>query len=174
MFKQKKNFLWTEELLYQYKILASGEALKKISQQFIGQDVSNSFKINTSYPLIHNLGGVTIEIGELIIQPINLEKILHLLQSFVIPSTNTSQTYEIHQNIDILIEWAQENKVEIPNKISCEGYIFNNELISFRELDNVMTLEFKYKESPYNPFLLYRLAFFATKQKYFLFKGKYF
>lgn len=176
MFNKKKNssnFQWIEQSLYQYKILAGKQDVQKLIQQFVGEKLSTHIKIDTPYPLIKTLSGVHIEIGEVVIKQIELEKILFLLTSFV-EFTNIPQIFNTIQNIDALILWAQENKLEVPDKLLCDGYICNNELITFGLLENVMTLEFKYKDNLNTPFIFYRLAFFATKKAYFMVQGKYF
>ncbi|MGL4677579.1 MAG: hypothetical protein ACRCWI_07955 [Brevinema sp.] len=163
---------WTEKLLYDYRIMVDGQALKLLVQRHIDKNIEISLKIEHSYPIIKIFGGVPIEIGEMIVKVTSLEYILSLLSSFVVIS-HKGELIAL-QNIDQIEAWAEKFQKEIPYKESCEGYMFNNELVNFYRDEDIMTLQFKYKDSPKNAFVLYKLSFCRAGNRYFIFQGKYF
>ncbi|MGL5955550.1 MAG: hypothetical protein ACRC0X_02945 [Brevinema sp.] len=169
---KRVSITWTKKLLYDYRIIADEQALKLLVQKYIDKNIETSWEIEHSYPIIKIFGGVSIEIGEMVIKETTVEYILSLFTSFITISDKANLT--ILQNIEQVETWAEKFYAEIPHKESCEGYIFNNELVNFYQDEKIMILQFKYKDHPKNSFVLYKLSFFHADNRYFISQGKYF
>ncbi len=167
-----KKTVWTESLLYKQKILADDVSVKSMIQNFTDKDAGNSLKVNSPYSLTKSIGGIPIEIGELVVLHTELEYVLSLLSDFV--SIKKDGKYEILQNIDAVENWTIANHLPPPNKELCDGYVFNNELVNFYSEENIMTLALKYKDSPHTSYNLFKMGFFRSRDFYFIMQARYY
>ncbi len=166
---KKNKFIWTEKHLYDYKILSDKEAVKDMIRNYTDSGDLIGLYVDSYYPLTKDLAGISIEIGEFIIKKINIDYILNLLNS-----CGADAEFNVVQDFDAVKEWAIISNVEQPDLDLCEGYIFNNELINFYKEDNIMVLQFKYKDQAQSSFILFKLSFFRTRSSYFVFQCRYF
>ena len=175
MKKNKAGIIWTAELLDDYNIFTDGDDLYKWSQDNIDSNIEQFLSINTPYPLLKTLGGVSIEIGEVNLFPIKLDEIIELLNNFVEIIENKNISYIPIQNVDFLQIYLEKRGLKIPQVECCEGYIDNNELINFYKDElGITTLQFKYKDGKGSTFILYQLAFLKTAHDYFMFQIQFY
>ena len=175
MKKNKTRIIWTAELLDDYSIFTDGNDLYKWSQDNIDSNIEQFLSIKTPYPLLKTLGGVSIEIGEVNLFPINLNEIIELLDNFVEILENKKVAYDVIQNVEFLQIWLEKRGLKIPQADCCEGYIYNNELVSFYKDElGITTLQFKYKDGIGSTFILYQLAFLKTANDYFMFQIQFY
>ena len=175
MKKNKTRIIWTADLLDDYGIFTDGDDLYKWSQDNIDSNIEQFLSINTPYPLLKTLGGVSIEIGEVNLFPIDLDKIIELLNNFVEILENKDISYIPIQNIEFLQLYLKRRGLKVPKADSCEGYIDNNELINFYKDElGITILQFKYKDGTGSTFILYQLAFIKTVNGYFMFQIQFY
>lgn len=175
MKKNKNRIIWTAELLDDYSIFTDGDNLYKWSRDNIDSNIEQFLSINTPYPLLKTLGGVSIEIGEVNLFLINLNEIIELLDNFVEVLEKKNISYNVIQNIEFLQIWLEKRGLKIPQADYCEGYIYNNELINFyRDELGITTMQFKYKDGVGSTFILYQLAFLKTANNYFMFQIQFY
>ena len=175
MKKNKTRIIWTADLLDDYGIFTDGDDLYKWSQDNIDSNIEQFLSINTPYPLLKTLGGVSIEIGEVNLFPINLDEIIELLNNFVGILKNKDISYIPIQNIEFLQLYLEKRGLKVPKADSCEGYIDNNELINFYKDElGITILQFKYKDGTSSTFIQYQLAFLKTANGYFMFQIQFY
>ena len=175
MKKNKTKIAWTESLLYDYNIFTDGDDLYKWSQNNIDSSIERFLSIDIPYPLLKNLGGVSIEVGEVNLVLINLNEIMELLNNFVEIPKNQTSAFSAIQNVEFLQTWLEKRGMKIPQVDYCEGYIDNNELVNFyKDESGITTLQFKYKDGVGSTFILYQLAFLKTDNDYFMFQIQFY
>ncbi len=171
MKKNKSKFSWTENLLCDHHVFNDGSELYKWSQININSNIAEFLLIDTTYPLLKSLGGVSIEVGEVNLLPISLDEIIELFNNFIEILDNKTIFYNVIQNIEFLQIWLEKRGLKIPYAEYCDGYIYNNELVNYYKDDlGIRILQFKYKDGIGSTFILYKLAFFKTIDKYFMFQ----
>ncbi len=180
-----QSIRWSQRMIYDYELLIDAESLKdelRDSVDVFKDELNDNvdvfkdelLKINKGYPLIKQLGGVTIEVGSITVVPTSIENILELLNTFLTITNNTKEPFDVNQDIEALIRWAHLNEVEIPNPKYCEGYIYNNELVNLDFSKGSAVLQFKYKDSLENSFIVYRLSFIQERDSFFILKRQVF
>ena len=175
MKKNEKKFIWTENLLDDYNVFTEGADLYKWAKDNIDSNMEQFLSVGIPYPLLKNLGGVSIEVGEVNLFQINLDEIIELLNNFVEISEDKTSSYSIIQNVEFLQIWLERRGMKIPQIECCEGYIFNNELVNFyKDESGITILQFKYKDGLGSTFMLYQLAFLKTASEYFMFQIQFY
>lgn len=150
---------WTKELFYSNIRFVDSEKLHKEIQQYSGISI-DSVLSNQHYPTFRKIAGVNIETGSIFVYRSSLEECLELLNNFVqILFSFHSLTYNALQNFDALTHWAASQSLEVPNYDLCQGYILNQELVRFDILNEPTSLQFKYKGSIDDTYILYQLSF---------------
>ena len=175
MKKNKDRIIWTKELLDEYNIFTDGKDLYKWAQDNIDSNIEEFLSVNIPYPLLKNLGGVSIEVGEVNLFQIDLNEIIELLNNLVEIYEDKISAYNIIQNVEFLQIWLERRGMKIPQVDCCEGYIFNNELVNFyKDESGITILQFKYKDGLGSTFMLYQLAFLKTASEYFMFQIQFY
>ncbi|MGL4367790.1 MAG: hypothetical protein ACRCTQ_05890 [Brevinemataceae bacterium] len=168
MFKNK-NSIWTLELFYKYIKFVKGTHLKQQMIDFTGIENLQSLILDHPYPIYKKIGGVSIETGSITIKQSSFTEILSIVSDFLFISKHTVFP---SQNIKALVKWANQLDLEPPFPEACSGYILNNELVYFGEIDNTSIIQFKYKSFEITTFTLYQLSFIHTKEGLYIYLQK--
>jgi len=166
MFKKKSNY-WTYDDFLKYINCVDSITLQKEVQEIVMTD-NKGITVNETYPMYKQIGGVSIEIGIMTLYLTNLEYILRLLNNFIMIQKKKEAEIIPKQNFSALVEWSNDYNLEIPDIDCCKGYLLNNELVNFGEINNTSVLQFKYKDSLHNTFSLYHISFIRTKDDYYI------
>lgn len=165
---------WTKELFYSNICFVDSEKLNEEIQQYSNVSI-DCIMPNQHYPTFKKIAGVNIETGSIFVYLSSLEECLELLNNFVqILGSFDNLTYNALQNFEALTHWAVSQTLEVPNYDLCQGYILNQELVRFDTLSAPTSLQFKYKDSIDDTYILYQLSFLLIGDEYFILRRKTF